>query len=261
MSQNEVHLREIYIYPIKSLPGIPLKKAVLLESGALKGDRRWALFDQSGGVFNAKRSPLLHFVHFTTPNPESWELKWKEEPSEIFDLNSDLPKIENWFSEHLKTQIQLKENSIHGFPDDLEAKGPTLLSFQSLEKVCSWFPDLTLQECLKRFRANLILDAPIPFWEDRLVGKTGQAVSFKIGELKFEGLKVCQRCVVPSRDSKSGSSSSKFIQTFKNKREGTLPDWAEKSRFDHFYRLAINTHLTSNQKDLHIRVGDSLKID
>jgi uncharacterized protein YcbX len=258
---DPIHLKKIIIYPIKSLPGVSLPRTGITKSGSLKNDRRWALFDEHEKVLNAKRSKQLHSIHFAMPSPDHWSLSWNQNKAEVFEFQIDQPKIEHWFSEHLNTKLHLKENSQHGFPDDLEAKGPTLVSIQSLETICSWFPELHFDECLKRFRANLLISAPSPFWEDQLVGKKNDPKTFKLGAIQFQGLKVCQRCIVPSRDSQSGISSPEFVKIFKNNRENKLPPWAERSRFDHFYRLAINTQPISNQKITTLKTGDSLTLD
>lgn len=263
ISQASVQLEKITIYPIKSLTGIPLNHTEITEHGSLKNDRRWALFDKDQKVFNAKRSELLHQIDFEMPSPEHWSLKFKNEQTstEMFEFQKDMKKIESWFSDHLKTKLKIKENTEHGFPDDLEAKGPTLVSLQSLKTVCSWFSELSVEECQNRFRANLMIQAPQPFWEDRLVGKKGQTLLFQLGNIEFQGLKICQRCIVPTRSTQNGSISPDFIKTFKANRESSLPNWSERSRFDHFYRLAINTQISPNQTGQSLRIGDSLKFD
>ena len=38
----------------------------------------------------------------------------------------------------------------------------------------------------------------------------------------------------------------------------TLPDWAEKSRFNHFYRLAVNTQVI--EAPVPICVGDAIAL-
>jgi hypothetical protein len=38
-----------------------------------------------------------------------------------------------------------------------------------------------------------------------------------------------------------------------------LPDWAPASRFDHFYRLCVNTRPV-HSRQITLRVGDEIKI-
>ena len=61
----------------------------------------------------------------------------------------------------------------------------------------------------------------------------------------MEGTNPCQRCVVPTRDSLTGAASSGFATEFARRRAATLPPWADRRRFDHFYRLTVNTRLAS----------------
>jgi uncharacterized protein YcbX len=75
-----------------------------------------------------------------------------------------------------------------GFPDDLIANGPTIISTASLDTVCDWFPVSTIAEAHLRFRATLELDGVPAFWEDRLFGvELRSVVRFKLGEVAFEG--------------------------------------------------------------------------
>jgi uncharacterized protein len=152
----------------------------------------------------------------------------------------------------------LNEDIYRGFPDDTEAPGPTLISTATLETVASWFPGISLDEARRRFRANLEIDGVEPFWEDRLVGPTGKAMSFTVGNIALLGVNPCQRCVVPTRDSLSGEADRGFQKTFAERRRAALPKWASAERFDHFYRLAVNTKLTSGDLTGRLRVGDAV---
>ncbi len=52
-------LADIRVYPIKALDPVSVTRVRLLPSGALEGDRRWALFDEQGGFVNGKRCEAL----------------------------------------------------------------------------------------------------------------------------------------------------------------------------------------------------------
>src|SRR5581483_2540325 len=99
---------------------------------------------------------------------------------------------------------KLVENLVNGFPDDLNAPGPTVISTATLRTVASWFPGLTVDDMRLRFRANLEIDGVEPFWEDRLYGEQGESVTIRIGRVTIEGVNPCQRCVVPTRDPSTG---------------------------------------------------------
>jgi len=99
-----------------------------------------------------------------------------------------------------------------------------------------------------------------PFWEDRLYGVKGSRVRFRIGDCLLDGNNPCQRCVVPPRDPLTGEGYPNFSKIFAEKRAQTLPDWAEKSRFNHYYRLAINTLVPQDQAGKAIQIGDVVEV-
>jgi len=112
----------------------------------------------------------------------------------------------------------------------------------------------------RRFRANLEIGGVEPFWEDRLYARAGEALPFTIGELKLLGTNPCQRCAVPSRDPATGDVLPQFAKIFARQRERMLPGWAESSRFDHFYRLAVNTRPSAESGGAIIKTGDVVEI-
>jgi len=111
-----------------------------------------------------------------------------------------------------------------------------------------------------RFRANLEIADSEPFWEDRLFGEAeGVARAFRIGNVLLAGTNPCQRCVVPTRDPATGAVWPEFAKIFAVTRSAQLPQWAPRLRFDHFYRLTVNTRpLGSAGGTLH--VGDEIQL-
>jgi uncharacterized protein YcbX len=154
----------------------------------------------------------------------------------------------------------LRRNGEVGFPDDLDCPGPTVISTATLSEVASWFKPLDTAQLRLRIRANLEIGGVPPFWEDRLYGVKGSLVRFRIGECLFDGNNPCQRCVVPPRDPFTGANIPEFAKVFARKREEKLPEWAEKSRFNHFYRLAVNTIVPADQAGKMVRVGDPVEV-
>jgi len=247
----------LWIYPLKSFPGISVDTAVLLPRGGLQWDRAWALFDADGRVFNAKRTPEVHYFE--------WDWLWSIQRVEIrdrrdgtggvFHWESEQVELARWLSERLNLTLTIRENIEQGFPDDAEASGPTMISTPTLARITDWFPGLTVENTRGRFRANIELVEVSPFGEDRLFGIAGKPVPFKVGDAELAATNPCQRCVVPSRDPESGVVISGFSKTFSQHREAELPSDVERSRFNHFYRLAVNTIHTGTEPCT-IRVGD-----
>ena len=75
--------------------------------------------------------------------------------------------------------------------------------------------------------------------------------------MRLEAVNPCARCAVPGRDSRTGLvENSEFAKVFAEKRRKSLPEWAEPARFDHFYRLAVNTRIPPSEDGKKIAVGD-----
>ena len=248
------------VYPIKSLDGISLSEVRLTAGGTLEGDRRYALVDAEGKRVNGKRHAAVHRLRARF-DPRLCRVQlWGEGKTAQFDLQQQRDALQTWLSHWLGFPVQLLEDPVRGFPDDPYADGPTLISTATLETVAGWFPNLTLEAVRQRFRMNIELSECLPFWEDRLFAQADQGVRFRIGEVELLGLNPCARCVVPTRDPLSGEAYPGFQKHFVAQRQKTLPPWAEASRFDHFYRLGINTWIPRTEAGKHLRVGDPVEI-
>jgi hypothetical protein len=252
-------LARIFIYPIKSFDGMAVDEARVLPSGALENDRRFALFDADGKVVNGKRTPQMHRLRSRFDLKAGRVTLSDSDHSCDFSLVSDRGQIEEWLAAFFGFPVRLEENATAGFPDDTVAPGPTVMSAETLAEVSSWFEELALEEIRRRFRANLIIDGVEPFWEDRLYSEEGQFIRFQVGKINLEGANPCQRCVVPTRSSETGERYSEFMKIFEARRYETLPYWATRSRFDHFYRLAVNTRPIAGLTGT-IHVGDEVRI-
>jgi uncharacterized protein len=273
----EPRLANIRLHPIKSLDPVSVTEARIGPAGGLELDRAWALYTLDNRWVNGKRTaamlrvrsefaPDLSAVTLSVPHDS------REIPSRTFAFPQDHEGAAEWFSVYLEQQIIVRY-SRNGFPDDTDAHGPTIVSTASLQAVCDWFPGITLAEARRRFRTTLEIDAPetastpatpgsanghahLPaFWEDRLYGPANTyAVRFRIGDVNFEGSNPCARCSVPPRDSYSGEDAPGFQKRFSELRREHLPAWACAERFDHFYRMAVNTRVPLAETGKIIRV-------
>lgn len=255
------HLSRITLYPFKSLDGQDVEEAVVLRSAGLSHDREYCLRDESGVALNTKRlgAALIGIrseVHFGFG-----EITLRDGGGEqTFSLERDGKKLEEWFSAHLGQKVKLAHDPERGFPDDSDASGPTLVSTATLTEVGAWF-GLDVGEARRRIRANLEIEGVPAFWEDRLYGPAGETVRFRIGEVAIEGVNPCARCAVPSRDSRSGEiAEPQFARIFAEKRRATLPAWADPSRFDHFYRISVNTRVPETEAGKELYVSDEVDL-
>ena len=256
------YLAQILIYPIKSLDGISVTKAKFLTSGALQYDREFAIFDEQGRFVNGKRNKKVHLLR-TSFNLEHRTVSLQvqgTEQTQIFHLDQERNALESWLSNYFGKTVQLRQNLIQGFPDDTNALGPTVISTATIESVAEWFPQISSDEMRRRLRTNLEIADVSLFWEDQLFGEVGEIVEFQIGSIRFEGINPCQRCVVPTRDALTGEIKPDFMKIFVAKRQETLPSWVSTSRFNHFYRLSVNTRIPESETDKILQVGDEVKL-
>lgn len=262
MPSELVAIAGIRLYPIKSLDGIDVGEARVLSNGSLENDRRFALTDAQGRFVNGKRFPSIHRVRTEYDLGALTATVWVQdapESRETFSLESELPGLAQRLTRHFGFDVRIQESRIGGFPDDSESPGLTIVSTASLAAVAEWYDGLSLEESRRRFRANVELDASIPFWEDRLAGELDETRPVKLGAVRLLGVNPCQRCAVPTRSSSTGEAIPGFAAQFAARRQGTLPAWSPRSRFDHFYRLAINTRTLDGQPGV-IRVGDPVSV-
>ncbi|BDI30409.1 molybdenum cofactor biosynthesis protein [Capsulimonas corticalis] len=256
------YLARILLYPIKSLDPMEVTEATILPTGALRHDREFGIFDAEEKFVNGKRSPRVHGLTAAF-HPTTGELRIairSTGESRCFQWPDDCAAMDAWLSDYFDQPVSLRRDAGGGFPDDKNALGPTVISTATLEEVASWFPGLSVESARVRFRANLEIGGVPPFWEDQLFGDPETIVPFQIGDVLFHGINPCQRCVVPPRDPQTGEAIPEFSQTFRERREATLPAWANRARFNHFYRLAINTRAPESETGKTIRIDDSIRL-
>jgi uncharacterized protein YcbX len=210
-------LSEINIFPVKSLGGISLQSSEV-EVRGLKYDRRWVLVDETNTFFTQRDFPEMALIKVSIQEgglqlqhklkaieplfvPFEFEYSAKEKvviwddtvTAEFYDDN-----IDEWFSEILGIKCHLvkmpestkrvvdqkyTENKIVSFADGY----PFLIIGQSsLDDLNS---RLETPLPMNRFRTNFVFTGGKAFEEDYWK-------KFKIGEVKFEAVKPCARCVI-----------------------------------------------------------------
>jgi len=210
-------LSEINIYPVKSLGGISLQSSEVEERG-LKYDRRWVLVDETNTFFTQRDFPEMALIkvaiekdglrlqHKTkTVEPLLIPFEFKHQKTEKVVIWDDTViaefynnNIDEWFSEILGIKCHLvkmpestrrvvdqkySENKIVSFADGY----PFLIIGQSSLDDLNSRLDTPLP--MNRFRTNFVFTGGKAFEEDHWK-------KFKIGEVKFEAVKPCARCVI-----------------------------------------------------------------
>lgn len=253
-------LTRIRLYPLKSFDGVDVSQASLNALGGLVGDREYRLKDGLDRILNGKRlgESIIKFRALFQDGGRS--VSFVSEEDNQFHLPDDLNELGFWFSQRFGEPIHIERNQQTGFPDDEIASGPTIVSKATLVEVATWF-EWDLEDTRRRFRANLEVDGVPAFWEDGLFGEKGEERIVKIGGARLEAMQPCARCAVPSRNSYSGRvDDPSFAKTFAEQRRKTLPKWVRASRFNHFYRLCVNTRVPAAQTTRDIAVGDAVEL-
>jgi uncharacterized protein YcbX len=240
----------IDLYPLKAFDTVAVETAVVLPTGALQDDRRWAFLDAQDRFVNGKLFAETHRIR-TVTDLAARTASFDGQP---FALDGDVAPLEAWLSERLATPVRLRENRAAGFPDDTDSPGPTLISTATLETVAGWF-DLTLAATRARFRANLEIGGVPAFWEDGFYGGV-----CRIGDVSFVMNNPCARCVVPSRDARSGEVTPLFQKRFAERRRATLAADVDPTPFNHHYRLAVNTRLAPPHSTGDVPRGGTIRL-
>jgi uncharacterized protein YcbX len=261
-----MHLQDIYIYPIKSLGGIRLEKALLQERG-FKFDRRWMLVDEKGRFLSQRTFPKMALLQVEL-NGERLRVFDKSSPENYltvpYQSQSDrLINVEIWEDE-VKAQLVNEEcdawfSNYLGFvcslvymPDSSERKLKPKYAFDG-ESVSfadgmpyliigqSALDDLNnrlqLPVPMDRFRPNLVFAGGDPFAED-----AWEIV--KIGEAIFKVTKPCARCVMTTVDQQTAEKGKEPLKTLSTYRT-----------VDHQVMFGQNMLLLEGEE---LRVGDML---
>jgi uncharacterized protein len=246
-------LNRITLFPIKSLDGIDVPSATILPSGALQHDREFALIDADQKIVNAKRTGVIQRLRSTFDLADrTLTIGVQFDPTTTFHLDADRAPLEGWLSDYFGFGVTLIQNTDTGFPDDLASPGPTIVSHASLETVSQWYPGTDGAEMRRRFRTNLELTDVPAFWEDQLFDQAEIPRLFTIGQVQFQGINPCQRCIVPTRDALTAATTAQFQKTFLAERAASLPIGVNRDRFNHFYRLAVNTRIPPSEAGKHL---------
>ncbi|MDQ2096653.1 MAG: MOSC N-terminal beta barrel domain-containing protein [Tychonema bourrellyi B0820] len=255
------YVASIHIYPVKSLDGISVSQATILASGALKGDRSFAICDDQGEFVSSQRHNGTCFLRLSfnvSNNIVGLKIQGTEQEN-FFHIDRERARIESWLTSYFGFPIKLVENLITGFSDNIAALGPTIISTETIAEIASWFPRVCVNEMRQHLRANIEIGDVPPFWEDQLFAASDEVVRLQIGKVTFEATHPSQ-CIVSTRNSFREEVYPNFQEVFTAKRNKIMPHSARRSPLSHLSQLNINTRVLDRTSEKIIQIGDEVKI-
>lgn len=256
------YVASIHIYPVKSLDGIAVSQANILASGALEGDRSFAICDAAGELVNTKHNSGVRFLRLSFDIKKRIAgLKIQDTEQEFFfHIDRERLAIESWLSNYFGFPVKLIENLLTGFPDNTAAPGPSIISTETIAEVASWFPRVCVNEIRHRLRANIEIGDVPAFWEDQLFPQADEIVRFKIGTVIFEGINPGQPCLLSTRSYAAKEAYSDFKNILTAKQKEIMPDLVKKGHLNHFSRLIVNTRVPPQAAEEIVHIGDEVQI-
>lgn len=228
-------LQEIYLYPIKSLGGISVPEALVEERG-FRYDRRWMLVDKKGDFVTQRQHPQLALLQVSLSKTQL-EVFSKGDPSQriAFDLGlvSDQElqvsiwgdqvlarvvsaDVSRWFSDFLQMELDLvvmPESSQRKMDPRYAVQGESvsfadgmpyvMIGQASLDELNQ---RLEVPVSMDRFRPNLVFSGGQAFEED-------QFTRIKVGEIDFQVVKPCARCVLITVNQQTGEKGKEPLAT------------------------------------------------
>lgn len=217
---NEITVTQLFIYPVKSLAGIPLDSSDIDKMG-LQYDRRWMIVTPEGNFISQRKTPEMVLIKTELNNGEltlSMDGKGshtvpavtstsKKMTVDIWGdgVNASMVGIatDSWLTDILDTPCHLvfieddverqcdlefsKKGDQTGFADGFPI---LVISEESLHDLNERLP---VAVDMRRFRPNIVIRGVDAFAEDNLK-------SFTIGDIPMEGVKLCSRCPMPMVD-------------------------------------------------------------
>lgn len=221
-------LSELSIYPIKSIQGISLSSSEV-EIAGLYDDRRYMLVKPDGEFITGRKHPNLTLVTAKRLENNSWQLSHPDVVSDLIidpltfsshymqtivwdnPISAQLTQEDanTWFSEVAGETVKLvyfgeqserftnrKPEVPVAFADGYPFLLTTEASLDELNKTCP--EDIQMAQ----FRPNLVITGNNPFEEDSWK-------RIRIGEVEFENVKPCDRCIFTTLNPTTAQRSKK----------------------------------------------------
>lgn len=213
-------LSQINVYPVKSVGGLSLSTSWVEKQG-LMFDRRFMLALADGSMVTARKYPQMVRVQanlspdgviFTAKGYSNLrirysEFKMQQAPAQVWSDNfvayTTTDAADDWFSDVLGQRVELlycgeQSNRVReklGHNVSFADGYPLLvISEASLSELNRRSPET---HSMDQFRTNLVVSGTEPFAEDGWK-------RIRIGEVEFEAVKPCERCILTTVDVDKG---------------------------------------------------------
>lgn len=265
---DELYLQHIYIYPIKSLGGISLAEAEVVQTG-IRHDRRWMLTDKEGKFLSQRSFPQMALLQVTV-EPAGLLIDHKKRLHDPFFIPFDEStgrqmqvtiwddvctalevshEANEWFSDALGMKVQLvyMPSTTKRLVDSNYATNNEIVSF------ADGYPLLMIGQAslddlnqrletpilMNRFRPNLVFYGGSAYCEDSFT-------EFQIEDVTFNAVKPCGRCVMTTVNQEDGVKGQEPLKTLASYRT-------------HKNKILFGQNLLQKNSGK-IKVGDRLKI-
>ena len=235
-----LRLSELWIYPIKSVPGIQLQEAKVMERG-FEFDRRWMIVDATNTFLSQRTFPELALLDLKITDT-TLQISKRSNPDDKIETpifpalleeimvtiwNDQVlawavdPAADVWLTEFLKQparlvymgdqaarQIDLKYSEVGENVSFADGYPYLLISEASLADLND---KLKQPVSMRRFRPNLIVTGASAFEEDTWD-------NILIGDLTFRVVKPCARCVLITVDPQTAEKGAEPLKTLSSYR-------------------------------------------
>ena len=231
---------DLFIYPVKSLAGIPVSSAMVEERG-FRFDRRWMLIDQDNSFMTQREFPGMALINVNM-SLDGLEISDHQKDSSLlvpfspeshdqitvriwedFCLAQPVStEADQWFSDILSFSCRLV-----CMPD--ESRRKVDLQYAIKDEITSFadgYPFLMIGRSsledlnakleapveINRFRPNIVFTGGEPYEEDGLE-------EFVINGINFFGVKLCARCMITTINPNDATKGKEPLKTLSSYRE------------------------------------------
>ena len=227
---GSLYISGLYLHPLKSAAAVAVEVLHYDSRGPLF-DRHWMVVDQNGTFRSQRHNPKMCLIEtelrtdrlcLTAPGMPRLEVEQPAESSDVTVWADTLlagdcgDTAADWMSAFLGAPSRVvvligasqrlvdrnyaNNNDTVGFADGYPSLVATQASLDDLNQHLSPAIDM------RRFRPNIVISGSAPYAEDHWQ-------QLRIGELEFDLVKPCSRCIIPSIDPDSGEKQMQVNQT------------------------------------------------